>query len=86
MYYADLELAIIIHKPAPGIGVKAFCEREDYNGISQTNWENIIISVNKKFKQQIFSHLRISGPLLATELTVAVSWISDLPGVAMNPG
>lgn len=29
---------------------------------------------------------RIGGVLLTAELTVAVGWINDLPGVTMDPG
>lgn len=31
-------------------------------------------------------HSRIGGVLLTTELTVAVGWINDLPGVTVDPG
>lgn len=35
---------------------------------------------------KILVHSRIGGVLLTTELTVAVGWINDLPGVTVDPG
>lgn len=35
---------------------------------------------------KLLVHSRIGGVLLTTELTVAVGWINDLPGVTVDPG
>lgn len=34
----------------------------------------------------LMMHSRVGGVLLTTELTVAVRWINDLPGVTVDPG
>lgn len=35
---------------------------------------------------RLFLHLRIGSVCLAAELTQAVSWVDDLPGIAVDPG
>lgn len=35
---------------------------------------------------KLLMYSRIGGVLLTTELTVAVGWINDLPGVTVDPG
>lgn len=77
--------AIINHNPSPCIVVEVFCECKDNNGKLTDELRNNYFRV-RQFKNRWFFHSRIGSVLVATELTVAVGWIDNLPGVAMDPG
>lgn len=62
-----------------------YCECKDNNRKLTDKLQNIIMPVYNNLRK-IFFHSPIGGVLVATELTVAVGWIDDLPGVAMDPG